>query len=581
MNKKLLIASVLVFLSLNTYAATLQENVGEVLVTNPIIQEKLRNYRITREDLHIAESEYYPTIDLRSSITKNKAGNLNSDVAESDYTNYENSITLTQNLFNGFGTQNRVNYEESRLLAAGYKYIETVNNTVFEMANVYIEVLKANQLLQNARENVKVNFDIYQKVKELFYGGLITESEVKKIESSLSLARSNLIIQRNNALDKEYHYKGVLGRMPDTSSMKVPEFAIKMPTNIERATLYSLKFNPSLLVTKYNLKGSYSLWKQRKKDNYPKVDFILDQKYNTANPQNNGYDSVDDRFSAKILLTYNLYDGGAHRSNIQKHVSMINQEIDIQRDKQRQVIKGLELSWSAYKMIDIRLEDLKNYSWLSDVTLKLYREEYDLGRRTLLELLTAQNDVISSKSKVIEAKYDALMARYRIFDSMGLLVSVLNGLVDKVTSEVNISETKIELDNTVDQLAIRLDIDDDNIPDNIDTCSNSLKGDNIMPYGCIKISRDYDRDGVSDMLDRCPLSEFGEAVNGDGCPLLQKDSIGVINDDKFNIPDLSNSESSIEKVSLDEEDEDTEEDESIKDNTEEENVEEDEYKEGN
>ena len=48
----------------------------------------------------------------------------------------------------------------------------------------------------------------------------------------------------------------------------------------------------------------------------------------------------------------------------------------------------------------------------------------------------------------------------------------------------------------MDTVPSRLDVDHDNIPDNLDLCDNSLPENNIMPYGCKKISRDSNSTGI-------------------------------------------------------------------------------------
>ena len=527
-------------------ANTLLENVTEVLTTNPVTQEKLRNFRMTQQDLNIAQSEYYPSVDIRSSIGRYKAGNLNNKVTDMDYNSYQTSLTLTQNLFDGFGTVHKIDYQKARIIAAGYKYIEVSNDIAFKMTTAYLNLLRAQELLTISRKNVSAHEEMYIKVKDLFEGGLTTDSEVKKIASSLSLSRSNLTVKRNTALDREYAYKRILGRMPTIKTMEKPTLDIKMPDSIERATLYAIKHNPSLLVSNYNLKGSHALRKQVTKDYYPKVNFIIEQKYNDADPVDNGYDSPDDRLSARLELTYNLYRGGSDRANRQKHISMTNQEVDIRRDLQRQVIEDLEFSWNSYKMVDAQLIDLNEYNKFSEDTLLLYNEEFNLGRRTLLELLTAQNDAISSYSQVIDAQYDALLARYRILDAMGLLVLSIQGN-DNIGDIVNISKDRIEPQEILDNIPIRLDSDGDNIIDNIDICGNSIKGNNIMPYGCVKINRDNDNDGISDINDRCPATPKGESVNKHGCHIVNT-IVEENNDaDIFNMEDLD-----IEEVTLDE-----------------------------
>jgi len=511
-------------LSSSLLSLTLKESVIEVMNTNPVVIERLKNYRATQQDLTIAESEYYPSVDFRASLGYNSAGALktsdedwNHEVQDEQYNNYETSLILTQNLFDGFSTTSKVDYQEARILAAAYNYIEKSNDLAFKMTSAYLNVVRSYELLQTARENVQINEEIYNNVKDLFDSGLTTDSEVKKIESALSLARSNLVVQRNNSRDTEYSFRRVLGRMPIVAEMSRPELNISMPDSIERAALYAINHNPSLLVSRYNIKGAQALHTQTQKDFYPKIDLELAQSYNDADKLNR-FNQPDDRFSARLVLSYNLFRGGADKAAAQREISKINQEIEIKRDLKRQVIEGLDLSWNAYEMIAQQLIDLKDYSRFSEKTLELYKEEYDLGRRSLLDLLSAQNDVINSRSQIIIAEYDHLLAKYRILDAMGLLPMAIVGDTKDFTSRVNLY-TDGQAHEILDTVPVKLDVDEDNIVDNEDLCDNSLLENNIMPYGCKKILRDSDGDGVRDSRDRCPLTPKNAKVSPDGCAL--------------------------------------------------------------
>lgn len=527
---KLFLSFVLPFslLSSSLFGLTLQESVIEVMNTNPVVTERLKNYRATQQDLSIAESEYYPSVDFRASLGYNNGGSIKDSnngswdhqAVDSQYNNYETSLILTQNLFDGFSTTSKVNYQEARILAAAYNYIEKSNDLAFKMTTAYLNVVRSYELLQTARENVQINEEIYNNVKDLFDSGLTTDSEVKKIESALSLARSNLTVQRNNSRDTEYSFRRVLGRMPIVAQMNRPELNISMPESIERAALYAINHNPSLLVSRYNIKGAQALHKQTQKDFYPKLDLELAQNFNDhdLDQQVNGYSQVDDRFSARLVLSYNLFRGGADKAAVQREISKINQEIEIKRDLKRQVIEGLDLSWNAYEMIAQQLKDLHDYSRFSEKTLELYKEEYDLGRRSLLDLLSAQNDVINSRSQIIIAEYDHLLARYRILDAMGLLPMAIVGDTEDFTSRVNLYVDG-QAHEILDSVPVKLDVDEDNIVDNEDLCDNSLLENNIMPYGCKKILRDSDGDGVRDSKDKCPLTPKNAKVSPDGCAL--------------------------------------------------------------
>ncbi len=124
-SRKIKLASATVVASLGLFscslnAITLKESVAEVLNTNPIVQERLKNFRETQQDLNIANSEYLPSLDFVSTYGHNEAGNIRGSVDNYHYKNYTNSLKLTQNLFNGFSTTHKVDYQKARVLASAY-----------------------------------------------------------------------------------------------------------------------------------------------------------------------------------------------------------------------------------------------------------------------------------------------------------------------------------------------------------------------------------------------------------------------------------------------------------------------------
>jgi len=471
-------------LSSSLDAFTLKESVSEVLSTNPVIKERLHNYRATQQDLKISESEYLPTLDFKSGIGYKDAGSLNSDVKDVSYKYYENSLKLTQNLFNGFDTTHKVDYQEARVLAAAYHYLEKANDMSFQMVDAYLNVVKNYKLLQNAKDSVDFHQQMFEDIQNLYNAGLNTASSMSKVKAGLALSKTNYIVQKNNTRDAEFNFAKILGQKPNVLEMNFPLLDVKMPRNIKSATIYAMKNNPSLIVSHYNLESAQALYKKSKSGFYPKIDFEIEQLYNDYDSDDNGFDSVDDRFRIGLQLNWNLYRGGADKAQLQKSISKMNQESQTHQDLQRQVIEGLELSWSAYEIIQEQIKQLEEYNKYSESTLISYREEYNLGKRSLLDFVTAQNDVVNSRAQMINAQTEQLFAQYRLLDAMGLLVTVVIGNQSSYENAVNINTDEMEY--ILDSEFIKLDSDNDNITRNRDICSTIGDGDigNIMRYGC-------------------------------------------------------------------------------------------------
>lgn len=505
-------------LSLATLQAlTLQEAVNEVIENNPQVQERLKNYRAVEQDINIADSGYLPQLDYRGAIGHKETGHLADSLPRGSFDVYENSLVLTQNIFNGFGTLYQVNYEKTRAVAAAYNYVEKANDIALKMVYAYMDVLRAQELYETSKENVANNEEIYAKVYDLFISGLAARSEVDKIQSSLSLSRSNLTVKRNNLFDKVLSMRRILGRHAYPNELEKPVFSAKLPSTYLRASMFAMKHNPSLMVSQYNLKGAQELYKQRRKNYYPTLDLELSQVYND---NLDSFTGQDDRFQAMLVLNYNLYRGGADSAEVQKNISKINQEVELQRDIRRQVVEGLDLSWTAYKMLKVQLNDLYKFQSFAYSTLTLYEDEYDLGQRSLLDLLAAQNDFFNAQTQIINAEYDRMLAKYRILDAMGVMVLAISG--KDVGYYENVNLKKGDDDNSsegeIDEIPVYLDADHDKIPDSIDMCPNSEANATVMPNGCVDKIGDIDDDGVKDDEDMCPFTPLGFEVDTKGCP---------------------------------------------------------------
>ncbi|MDD2789343.1 MAG: TolC family outer membrane protein [Sulfurimonas sp.] len=479
MKKSFILAMVLVA-ALN--AEDLRSSVGEVLSTNPIILERLKNYNATKEDITNAESGFYPKIDISAGagIENTEKTNIPNLADRSyDFDVYQASIKYTQNIFKGFETTNLIAQQEFRTLSAAYSYIEKANDTAFSMVNTYILLMKNKDLLETAGENVRIDEEIFIKVQKLYDSGLTTLSEVNKIESSLALAKSNLVVQENTLLDASYNLQKVLGRALEPERMIEPTLEVILPKTREEATQFAMKNNPSLLVSTYNVKLAQAVQKEKKAAFLPSVDLELSQ---SLNKNMSAVEGEDSRFRAMAYVNYNVFNGFADSAALQKSISQIHQEVESKNTLRRDVIESLNIAWSSYEKLSEQLKHLEHYQEYSLKTLTLYTKEYDLGRRSLLDLLSAQNDFIGSKSQVINTRYSILFAKYRILDAMGILIpSIMQDEHAIIYSNVGLDGH--EPDN-LDALPLEYDRDKDLIVDEKDICANSQNTAFKNLYGC-------------------------------------------------------------------------------------------------
>ncbi|MBT8348587.1 MAG: TolC family protein, partial [Sulfurovum sp.] len=356
---------------------------------------------------------------------------------------------------------------------------------------VYLEIQKANELVKNSEINVQHNEAIYQKVLKAYEAGVSTRSEVSKIQASLSLARSNNMVQKSKLRNAHYNFRRVVGRLVRLKDLKKVNFELKIPESHEKAIMYALEYNPSLLVGDYNIKGAEALYRESKSAFYPQVDLEVSQNYNE---NYNEFSGADDRFQAMVVLSYNLFKGGADEAARKHKLSKLSQEVSVLNDLRRQVIEGVDLSWVSYMLAQEQIPFLKEYKQQSIETLDYYTKEYKLGERSMLDLISAENDLKKANDELITARYNLLLSKYRILDAMGLTIASIMGGEEEYYGRVGIFTgiTSVNEENTYDELVramekdslpVNREIDGDRIPDSKDVSPNTRDKTKVSPSG--------------------------------------------------------------------------------------------------
>lgn len=426
-------------------AQSLQDSLVEVIETNPLIQERLHNYQATQTGITQSQSDYYPKLDLNlgggyeQTKRKDGSGNTTLPSATNDgkFSVYQNSLVLTQNLFRGLNTYYSVEEQKLQTFSAAYSYVETTNTVAYQLTSAYIDYVKNKELIATAQENVKINKQILEKVQKLYDSGLTTLSEVKRIQSSLALAESNLVVQQNTLLDSSYKLQNILGKELSVDDLEKPKLNYAMPTTKEDALAVAMKNNPSLLVSSFNIKQLTASKKAAQSAYYPVIDLVVTQ---NMNKNLSAVEGTQDQFQAMAYFKYNIFRGFADKSTVELQTKRTLQEVDRQNKIKREIIQNLNLAWASQEKLQEQLKYLKDYKTYAEETLRLNVKEYALGRRSLLDLLSAQNDFIRSKAQIITTKYNLLSAQYRILNTMGILVAAITNNENLIYSKVQLEE---------------------------------------------------------------------------------------------------------------------------------------------
>lgn len=404
-------------------AMNIKETIEDAIIHNPEFRQQVKSYRAIEAEVSGAKGGYYPRIDLNAGIGYEEVDRPGINNTGGDgLTRREASIKLTQNLFEGFGTQDELDRQKYRLDAQAYQAISTANDIALEMAQAYVNLLKEQELLKLAQDNLDTHLKILDQIQKRNEAGIGNQVEVDQAKARLALAQSNYGSAENNYYDARAKFRRVLGRKPDNELIK-PKFHSKLPKSLEEATNIALLQHPTMKSANADIAEARMEYESSGQTYYPRVDLEIEK---TFDENLAGVQGKNEYLQAMIRLKYNLYNGGRDSSDRERTASNYHQATEIRNNTRRQVIENLRFAWNANRYIGNQLEYVNQHIKLTHETLLGYRKQFSLGRRSLLDLLNTENEYVSALRTLITNEADQLNAKYRILAGTGELLDALN-----------------------------------------------------------------------------------------------------------------------------------------------------------
>jgi len=413
--------------SSSAYSVTLMQATEQAVTTNPEILEQL-NQKLSRDaEIRQAKAGYLPSIDINAGFGTESSDNGSTRAANrlkgdsnhsSSMNRQEAEIVLRQMLFDGFETSSETARHEHRSESANFQLINLSQEVTIAAISAYINVLRTQKLVSYAEDNVKIHERIHDQVELRSSMGADNQGSLSQITGRLNLAYANLEAENNNLKDALTEYEKVIGAMP-SDALEEASFNLKFPKNYDETLQKAMVNHPAIKAAQADIDAVKMQRKTSKSNYYPDVELQLGSEW--ADNQN-GIRGHDNGHYALVNFRYNIYQGGADQSRIKKDAYLINEakrRYDVTR---RKVVKAVEIAWNAYESSNRRADFLQKYVDSTVKTRNAYEQQFRIGERTLLDLLNTENEIFSAHSENIKNQYENIVARYRVIDSMGILL---------------------------------------------------------------------------------------------------------------------------------------------------------------
>jgi len=401
-------------------AETLNSVVSAAVLSSPQVQSVMNARNAVFEEVKQAKGGYFPKIDIGAGVGWEKTKVFPGDDTELKRT--EANLSLNQMLFDGFLTSSEVGRQSSRLDSVNHRLREIAEETALETARSYLEVLKRQSLLVQAENTLMTHVRIFEQIRRRSDSGVGTVASIKQAEGRLALAEVNVLSAQNNLLDAQSAYQRVTGKKV-AASMEDPTIEESwIPATFEQALARAYDQHPTLKLAAADVEAARHQYESSRSLMFPTLNLEVNR---TWNNNIDGVEAPNEDITAMVRMRYNLYNGGSDKARVRQTRHQIDEAKNIQADAARQTLQSLDLSWNAYEILGRQLDYLEQHVTATESTRDSYLKQFNIGQRSLLDLLDTENEVFSSQNAFNEAIYDHMLAQYRVLSSTGELLDVL------------------------------------------------------------------------------------------------------------------------------------------------------------
>ena len=383
---------------------------------NPRIKAERQRLEATDEGVAQAVSGFRPSAGITYDRGRQRtdfagAGNVYSDVDSK-------GLRIEQPLFRGFGTISSFRAAKQRV-RAGQADLQAVEQAVMLQAiTAYMDVVASQSILELSRNNKDVLDKQLQASKDRFDVGEVTRTDVAQSEARLSQARTDVIEAEGQLISSIAAFERTIGFKPE-GALNVPDHAPELPVSLQEALDKAQAANPQLLAALRNYKAS---------------DYDITTNISTILPRVSLLATMTDQEGAGALgnstfkqdaVTVNfqipLYQSGAEYSRVREAKAIARQQKHNAMETELSVEEAVTRAWEDLETSIATITEREDQIKAAEIALDGVKQEQEYGARTVLDVLDAEQELFSSRTNLVRAQRDRVVATYNLLVTLGEL----------------------------------------------------------------------------------------------------------------------------------------------------------------
>ncbi|MEO1610524.1 MAG: TolC family outer membrane protein [Pseudomonadota bacterium] len=417
------------------YPETLRQALQSAYLKNPKLDAERSHLRATDEQMPQALSDARPSVTFSADASvrhQNDRTDDTSALTSSENTTFPTgySLSLNQNIFHGFRIRHAVNAAEANI-QAGRAILRATEQTVFlDAVTTFMDVIHDTKVIKLRENNVLALSQYLQGTRERLAVSEATRTDLAQSRTRLAQAVYELELARANLKASRARYQRVIKHAPNR--LVVPNLpAPLLPVSLSKANAYAERESPSVLAAIYKEQAAHFKIKEISSELLPTLQ--LGASY--ANSNDSYQETIDLQQGTGVItgtLAVPLYQRGLISSRVRQAKHLHMRALKLVEEARDEAREAAHTAWTRLQASRAQMRTAKLQVQSSRVALSGVREEKKAGRRTLLDVLNAEQEFVNAQVLHAASRRDLIVSAYTLLSAIGRLTAQHLGLRVKI-----------------------------------------------------------------------------------------------------------------------------------------------------
>ena len=375
--------------------------------------------RASDETLAQAQSGYRPTISSEFDFTSQSTRTDPASPNDGTINPRTSTLTAVQPLFDGFQTVNSVKQADASIRAERENLRAVEEQVMLNAVTAYMDVVRDRNILSVRDQNVKVLTEELRSVKARFDVGEVTRTDVEQARATLAAAQSAQALARANLRNSAARFTLATGS-PPTRLVEPPPPLRLLPGTVDEAIASAIAARPTVVQAAFLEQAQRSNIRVLTGQLLPKIE--LDGSLSETDGPAMGVKEVEtSKITGRIIVP--IYEAGSVRAQIRQAKETRQGLLENIEQAREQAQSDASTAWSFLESSRAQLEADNIQVSSATTALQGVRAELQVGQRTELDVLTAEQTLLTAQVAVVSDKHDIVVNAYTVLATMGRLTA--------------------------------------------------------------------------------------------------------------------------------------------------------------